>query len=82
MGLQGRVSAREREMGFWVFEVNEIERYNIFGKNEKPKKKKKKKTEGRFGERRGFRRSIVAVQPVAITKKNRCYSSHIAAFFA
>ena len=95
LGLRGRVRARERELGFWVFEelerdtVNEIERYNVFGKNEKPKKKK---TEGRFGER--VRRSIVAVQPTTITKKNcckkesllwrlykHCYSSRIVAFF-
>ena len=53
LGLRGRVRARERErereLGFWVFEelerdtVNEIKRYNVFSKNEKPKKKKKQR---------------------------------------
>ena len=59
------------------------------------KMKSQKKTKGRFGERRGVRRSIVAGWTTAITKKNRRekesllrwsykrrYSSHIAAFFS
>ena len=71
LGLWGRVRAREREreMGFWVFEVNEIEIQCFW---QKWKAKKKKKTEGRFGERCGFRSSIAVVYPLAITKVKCC----------
>ena len=97
LGLRGRVRAREREragiLGLWRVR----ERYSEWDKEiqcfwQKWKAKKKKKTEGRFRER--VRRSIVAVQPTTITKKNcckkesllrrsykHCYSSHIATFF-
>ena len=74
--------------------MREIERYSVFGKNEKAQKKKKK-NEGRFRKRREFRRSIAALQPTAITKQKHCnkesllrrsykhrYRSNISVFFS
>ena len=96
-------------VGFWASKVNEIDTMNerdtvnerdteihCFWQKRRGTKMKspKKKTERRFGERQGVRRSIVEVQPTTITKKNCCkkdsllwwsykhrYSSHIVAYF-
>ena len=77
---------RERELEFWASKVKEIDTMNerdtvnerdteihcFWQKRRGAKMKSPKKTERRFGERQGVRRSIAVVQPAAITKQKRC----------